>query len=783
MSSLVTWQLIFYPSLTLNSTQHVKGPTHVNGHILDLVFSLGLSIKNVFLEDLHVSDHSCVHFEFNFPRDLPPQKMKAHRRVITQDVAERFSASFDPRLLSGCNDSEVLIQSFNSHCLAILDEVAPVKSNIVSQKKHSPWINESIQSFRRKCRKAEKLWKSTHHEVHRLHLRELRASLNEMLRTARAQYFSKIISSNKNNSKILFDTINSIVSPTTPQVPVFSIADSNDFLHYFVNMISDIRSSIPPSNCPYTVPDLPPLHNWSSFTPVTLQDITALLNKLKPTSCHTDVLPTALFIKVFDVIGPCIMEIINSSLLTSVVPSFFKHAIVEPTLKKPSLDPLQLKNYRPISKLPFISKLLEKVVADQLAVFLEKYEVLDTFQSGFRNKHSTETALLKVTSDILMSADSGEHTVLVLLDLSSAFDTVDHSILINRLHNLVGLSGSVLKWFSSYLSERSFSVSANHIMSDTTGLSCGVPQGSVLGPVLFLLYLLPLGQLICQFEDISYHLYADDIQLYCSFKPTELRKLSSLINCLTSVQQWLSNNYLQLNSDKTETLIIAPDNSIPQIKQCIGALGSSVLPKIRNLGVTFDTAMSLEHHSKLLTKNCFFQLRNISKLRTLVSKAELEMVIHAFISSRLDYCNSHFTCFNKKELDRLQAVQNSAARLLTRTNKRAHITPILASLHWLPVHFRIHFKILVLTFRALQGQAPSYLSDFIQLYIPTRSLRSSDQHLLAIPRTHFKTRGDRSFPSVAPRLWNALPHSLRCLTCVDTFKKHLKIFLFKQAFG
>lgn len=140
------------------------------------------------------------------------------------------------------------------------------------------------------------------------------------------------------------------------------------------------------------------------------------------------------------------------------------------------------------------------------------------------------------------------------------------------------MSGSVLKWFSSYLSGRSFSVYVNQIMSETAELSCGVPQGSVLGPILFLLYIFPLGQIISQFSDISYHLYADDIQLYCSFKETEFFKLSSLINCLTSIKQWLCENFLFLNSDKTETLIIAPESKIPKIIQHIGDLGSSVQP-------------------------------------------------------------------------------------------------------------------------------------------------------------------------------------------------------------
>ena len=152
----------------------------------------------------------------------------------------------------------------------------------------------------------------------------------------------------------------------------------------------------------------------------------------------------------------------------------------------------------------------------------------------------------------------------------------------------------------------------------------------------------------------------------------------------------------------------------------------------------------------------------------MVSKAELEMVIHAFISSRLDYCNSLFTCLNKKELNRLQTVQNAAGRLLTHTQKREHITPVLACLHWLPVHFRINFTILVLSFRALHGQGPPYISDLIKLNVPARTMRSSGQRLLGVPYTHLKTSGDRSFQAVAPKLWNALPLSLRCSESMDS---------------
>lgn len=203
---------------------------------------------------------------------------------------------------------------------------------------------------------------------------------------------------------------------------------------------------------------------------MSFQDITALLLKMKPSSSPTHVLATKLLKTVFNSIGPSIVNLINLSLSAGVVPSFFKHAVVEPALKKPNLDPSQAKNYRPVSKLPFLSKILEKIAAEELTMFLKVNNVLDKFQSGFHRNHSTETALIRVSSDIMMAADSGEYTLLVLLDLSSAFHTVDHSVMMNRLKEL-GLSGSVLKWFDSYLTERSFNVFINQIFSETTHLT------------------------------------------------------------------------------------------------------------------------------------------------------------------------------------------------------------------------------------------------------------------------------------------------------------------------
>ena len=197
------------------------------------------------------------------------------------------------------------------------------------------------------------------------------------------------------------------------------------------------------------------------------------------------------------------------------------------------------------------------MVSKQLLFAMNSNNVFEKFQSGFRSHHSTETALLKVINDLLLNADAGESSILVLLDLSAAFDTIDHSILIDRLENWVGISGTALNWFASYLSNRTFSVSIGEFVSSSAMIKCGIPQDSILGPILFSIYMLPLGEIIRN-HNISFHFYADDTQLYLSVKPNELNKLAVLHECLNDVQSWLSQNFLQLNPDKTEVLIIGP---------------------------------------------------------------------------------------------------------------------------------------------------------------------------------------------------------------------------------
>ena len=214
----------------------------------------------------------------------------------------------------------------------------------------------------------------------------------------------------------------------------------------------------------------------------------------------------------------------------------------------------------------------------------------------------------------------------------------------------------------------------------------------------------------------------------------------------------------------------------------LGPLGSNLSTSVRNLGVIFDSAFKFEKQVSSVVKNSFYHLRLLAKTKAYLSQKNLERVIHAFVTTRLDYCNALYVGIDQSLLRRLQLVQNAAARLLTRTKKHDHISPVLSSLHWLPVRFRIDFKLSLTVFKALNGMAPLYLSELLHRYIPTRSLRSADQSLLVVPKTKLKTRGDRAFEAAAPKLWNSLPPHVRAAQTLEVFKSLLKTYLFSLAF-
>ena len=464
------------------------------------------------------------------------------------------------------------------------------------------------------------------------------------------------------------------------------------------------------------------------------------------------------------------------------MPDCFKRAIVKPLLKKTGLDENDFKNFRPVSNLPFLSKILEKVVLKQLLGHFESNKLEEIFQSAYKACHSTETAILRVCNDILCTLDSGKSCVLVLLDLSSAFDTIDHTILLKKLEITYGIRDTVLAWFESYLLNRQQVVKVGEDFSESTSLFFGVPQGSVLGPVLFTLYIQPLVDILRK-HNMMYHLYADDTQLYKSGSHGELKEmLVSVETCVSEIKQWMATNKLKLNDGKTEVMVInnpkhaIPSEHIPQIN--INGHTIESASKVKNLGVMIDNDMSMAAHVSALCKSLNFQLKKISSIRSFLTKDVATKLVTSLILSKMDYCNSLLAGLPRTKLNKIQIIQNNAARLIMRRKKSDNVTPILRELHWLPVEKRIIYKIATTCFKCIHNSAPLYLSSLVQVYHPPRALRSSTDNKLVLPNVRLKSFGERAFYHSGPAIWNTLPISVRQAPTLSQFKKGLKTHLF-----
>ena len=318
--------------------------------------------------------------------------------------------------------------------------------------------------------------------------------------------------------------------------------------------------------------------------------------------------------------------------------------------------------------------------------------------------------MVRVTNDLLCAVDKQQAVILVLLDLSAAFNNADHDILLQRLHDEIGVCGVPLQWFESYLTGRKQAITSNKTSSSECDLIYRVPQGFVLGPILFTCYTKPLGA-IARERGLSLHMYAHDTQLYIAFKPVGWGELATerVEACVNEMSSWMRKNKLQLNDSKTEVMIICSVHNhskvnIPHIQ--VGDSEIQPVLVVRNIGAQLDETLCMRGHVNSLCSRAHFYLRNISKIRYLLDRRTTATLVHAYVTSRLENGNALLCGLPQTLLPKLQRVQKAAARLVCLTGRREHITPVLKELHWLPVRQRISFKVLVLTYQALHGTAP-----------------------------------------------------------------------------
>ena len=446
-------------------------------------------------------------------------------------------------------------------------------------------------------------------------------------------------------------------------------------------------------------------------------------------------------------------------------------------------------NYRPVSNLAFLSKVIEKSALYRLNKHASENDLLPKNQSAYRQYHSCESALLRLVNDLLAAMENQEVTALIALDLSAAFDTVDHDILLDVLKSQYGVCGAALDWMDSYLRSRSCCVSVNGCMSKPRELKCSVPQGSCLGPWLYLTYAGTIFDIVP--PSISVYGFADDHTASKRFKPIlseETEAINELQDCAQEINNWMNSNKLKMNASKTEYIVFG---SRPQLNKCntqdIDVCGDKIKRQssIRYLGAFLDETLNFKEHIKRKCRSAMLNYFKIKNIRKFLTQDATETLVLSLVISHLDYCNVILYGISQCELAKLQRVQNMCAKLVLSRRKSDSSKQSLHDLHWLPIKTRIEFKILTYMFNCSIGNAPAYLTELLSTPISKRNLRSSASSIgcFNVPFNKKRTFSDRSFGTVGPKLWNNLPLSLRQCTSIDTFKKQLKTYFFDDFFA
>jgi len=679
-----------------------------------------------------------------------------------------------------------------------LDKVAPIKTTKRAQRSLPCDMFLSIEaiSAKRERRRLERVWKRTGtdwaREVYRAACRSTTKTINE----SRTNFLSQKL---KNNSACATDKwrqYKTLLHNNTPSVSPGRGTNAQSFCKnlaiFFQEKIKKLQNAnttlLQNITCNPLSHDLPhTAQPLDSFTPVTRPEVLKLLSSLNLKYSPLDAFPSSLLKQCPRSFSAIIANLANLSFSQGLFPTDYKIAQVTPILKKPNLNPDDFANYRPISNLHTLSKILERLALSRLQPFILSSTNFNVFQSAYRKFHSTETSLNKTLSDIYQSIDNGSSTLLVSLDLSAAFDTIPLDILIQRLQHSFGITGLALGWITSYLSSRSQYVCLSGHRSPTLPLLFGVPQGSVLGPLLFSTFISPVSTLVSSFG-LQHQQFADDTQIYVSLdKVNPTSSQSRLESCLSALCSWFSQNGLCINPSKSESIMFSTTQGLQRLKSS-GLTSVSVsdakIPisnKITTLGVILDSSLTLSQHTQYLVKSCNFHIRALKHIRHILTTEDALTLAVSLAQSKFDYCNSLLYNTSIANQQSLQRIQNSLARIVIQPQTPTPSITLLRKLHWLPINSRVKYKIASLAHTAIHLKQPSYLHEILPMHEPIRPLRSSNQLLLSTPRTRLHLT-DQSFHTAAPTIWNSLPLNIRVQPDKKQFKSSLKTHLFQIAY-
>ncbi|KAL0832519.1 hypothetical protein ABMA28_000732 [Loxostege sticticalis] len=708
---------------SLNLVQLITEPTHFTDHSSTLIDVICTDMRALQVQVRYSPDvgrHAMLLAEFKVKKAKARPQWVTYRafKDIMLEQLNRDLAAINWSYLDCSNNVNELVAAFTMCVIGLMNLHAPIKTRKFKHPPH-PWITDTIRDMI--------LVRDNYHKRHKQQgtsqLRECYIKMKSMVQKAiereKTCFFDKHINSNLQNSRFLWKNLKSILLPNKKN-----------------------SSALPPS---FNDPDK--INSYFLNIPGEDKAITAMVNR---------------------------------SISECTFPELWKVAVVKPLPK--TSQPTTVHELRPISILPCLSKILERIVCDQLTKYLEEQDILPHYQSGFRKGYGTATALADVVDNLLDAQDRGMVTAMLLLDFSRAFDSINTSLLLSKL-TYYGLDISSVKWFHSYLMGRQQyvelkQVDGKSLLSQSQPVIRGVPQGSILGPILYILY---SADIIHCIKNCNHHLYADDLQMYLSFDPADHPSAVAKVNeDLERVYDWCSSNCLTLNPKKSQLILFGTPRKTSKLSNTnlgININGEPIerVETTRNLGLIFDDNLKFESHITKCASTCFYQLKVLYKLRPYISEKLRIALCESLVLSKLNYCDTVYgPCILKRTSRLVQRVQNACARFCFVVPPRSHITPFLNAANMLKMEARRQLHLATLLFGVINMARPRYLYE--KLEWAARRPRRMCTNIFVTPK-HRTVAFRGSFRFAASRCWNDLPPPLRALQTKDTFRKHLKAYL------
>ena len=652
-----------------------------------------------------------------------------------------------------------------------------------------PWINSEIIrliKYRNKLKRRMIRRRTIENEY--LYKRFRNRIANE-IKASKKRYYHQFFSEHSGNMKMLWSGIRSIINIKKTALSGISqlVVDGNKITDpkeiasslnkYFVSVPEQVDKDIPRTNkspMDYLNHCVQNSFFLSPADPKEIESIILSFSNKKSVGPYS--IPVRLLKTLACEISESFSLIVNDSFSTGNYPEKLKVGRVIALHKKGSTD--NPSNYRPISLLSIFSKIFGKLMHKRLNDFLETNNVLHNLQFGFRKKHSTAHALISLTEKIKQTIDNGNLACGVFIDLKKAFDTVNHTILLKKLEHY-GIRGVPLQWFKSYLTDRKQYVSVCGNISETLQIKCGVPQGSVLGPLLFLLYINDLAKVS---EKLTFFLFADDTNIY--YESSNISDIQKTVNKeLNKVRKWLEANRLALNIDKTNFVIFhSPKNLYnDQITIKFGGKKVSQETCVKFLGVLLDSSLSWKPHITELTKKLSRTVGLFCKIRHYAPLETLKMLYHGIFFPFISYGIQVWGLTYPTYLEKVFILQKKIIKCMTFNDIRTPSSPLFHQLELLKLDDINNLEIASFVYECINGLVPQYFENFFTSLSSKHSLgtRQSKKGNLFLERQNTVQYGIRSIHYSGAKLWNSVPPEIRLLSTTKKFRSELKVYFIK----